>query len=79
MDGACGPEGCGRLTAAGCVERGGKKVQKVQKVQRVQRVVDCPTGNAYKVSVTGLAFPPSLARILHRMRESAKVGPWPAH
>ena len=73
MDGACGPEGCGRLTAAGCVEGGGKKVQKVQKVQRVQRVVDCPTGNAYKVSVTGFTFvspvlhdeepePPSLGR-----------------
>ena len=25
-------------------------------VQRVQRVVDCPAGNAYKISVTGLAF-----------------------
>ena len=34
----------------------GKRVQKIQKVQRVQRVVDCPAGNAYKVSVTGLAF-----------------------
>ena len=32
------------------------RVQKVQKVQRVQRVVDCPAGNAYKVSVTGLPF-----------------------
>ena len=32
------------------------RVQKVQRVQRVQRVVDCPAGNAYKVSVTGLAF-----------------------
>ena len=40
------------------------KVQRVQKVQRVrpafgrlvQRVVDCPTGNAYKVSVTGFTF-----------------------
>jgi hypothetical protein len=48
--------GWGHLTAAGCVEGGGKRVQKVQKVQRVQRVVDCPVGNAYKVSVTGLAF-----------------------
>ena len=26
------------------------------KFQRVQRVVDCPAGNAYKISVTGLAF-----------------------
>ena len=52
------PIGAGwdHLTAAGCVEGGGKRVQKVQKVQRVQRVVDCPVGNAYKVSVTGLAF-----------------------
>ena len=32
------------------------RVQKVQRVQRVQRVVDCPAGNAYKVSVTGLPF-----------------------
>ena len=55
VDGAFGPVGCGRLSAAGCVEGGGKRVQrvqKVQKVQRVQRVVDCPAGNAYKVSVT---------------------------
>ena len=36
-----------------------QRVQKVQKVQRVQRVVDCPAGNAYKVSVTGFRFPPS--------------------
>ena len=46
----------GPTASAGCVERGGKRVQKVQKVQRVQRVVDCHAGNAYKVSVTGLAF-----------------------
>ena len=52
VDGAFGPVGCGRLSAAGCVEGGGKRVQRVQKVQRVQRVVDCPAGNAYKVSVT---------------------------
>jgi hypothetical protein len=32
------------------------RVHRVQKVQRVQRVVDCPAGNAYKVSVTGLPF-----------------------
>ena len=32
------------------------RVQRVQKVQKVQRVVDCPAGNTYKVSVTGLAF-----------------------
>ena len=39
----------------------GVKVQKVQRVRPafgrlVQRVVDCPTGNAYKVSVTGFTF-----------------------
>ena len=34
----------------------GVRVQKVQKVHRVQRVADCPAGNAYKVSVTRLAF-----------------------
>ena len=33
-----------------------KGVQKVQRVQRVQRVVDCPAGNAYKISVTGFAL-----------------------
>ena len=44
----------GPPSAAGCVEGGGKRVQRVQKVHRVQRVVDCPAGNAYKVSVTGL-------------------------
>ena len=26
---------------------------------QVQRVVDCPAGNAYKVSVTEFRFPPS--------------------
>jgi hypothetical protein len=30
-----------------------------KKVQMVQRVVDCPVGNAYKVSVMGFPFPPS--------------------
>ena len=34
----------------------GVRVQKVQKVQKVQRVADCPSGNAYKVSVTDLPF-----------------------
>ena len=39
----------------------GVRVQRVRPafgrlVQRVQRVVDCPTGNAYKVRVTRLAF-----------------------
>ena len=28
------------------------RVHRVQRVQKVQRVVDCPAGNAYKVSVT---------------------------
>jgi len=55
---AAGAAGWDRLTAAGCVVWGEKRVQKVQKVQRVQRVVDCPAGNAYKVSVTEFAFPP---------------------
>ena len=45
-----GPGSEGKVMAACAV---GKRVQKVQKVQRV---VDCPAGNAYKVSVTGLAF-----------------------
>ena len=31
-----------------------KGVQKVQRVQKVQKVVDCPSGNDYKVSVTCL-------------------------
>ena len=48
-----GPGSEGKVMAACAV---GKRVQKVQKVQRVQRVVDCPAGNAYKVSVTGLVF-----------------------
>ena len=39
----------------------GVRVQKVQRVRPafgrlVQRVADCLSGNAYKVSVTGLAF-----------------------
>ena len=39
----------------------GVRVQKVQRVRPafgrlVQRVADCPSGNAYKVSVTGLTF-----------------------
>ena len=61
------PEGCGRLMAAGCVEGLRKKVLRIDGPFRAQgflsltgplapRVVDCPAGNAYKVSVTGLAF-----------------------
>ena len=42
----------------------GRRAARVQKVQRVrpafgrlaQRVADCPSGNAYKVSVTGFTF-----------------------
>jgi hypothetical protein len=50
-----------------------EKVQRVQKVQKVQRGRYRPTGDEYKVSVTGFAFvspqlhdeeqkPPSLGR-----------------
>ena len=48
-----------------------KRVQKVQKVQRVQRVVDCPVGNAYKVSVTGLAFASPVP-----LDEEQRIGAW---
>ena len=34
----------------------GRSAARVQRVRRVQRVVDCPAGNDYEVSVTGLAF-----------------------
>ena len=48
---------------------GGKK--KVQKVQRVLRVVDCPVGNANKVSVTGLAFASPVL-----LDEEQRIGAW---
>ena len=44
-------EGCGRLSAAGCV-----RFAQGATAPAALRVVDCPSGNAYKVSVTGLAF-----------------------
>ena len=60
------PEGCGRLTAAGCVEGLWKKVLRIDGPFRAQgflsltalRAEGCGLplcGNAYKVSVTGLA------------------------
>ena len=57
--GTSAPNEAGSLGSKGVVSpmeplRG--RVHRVQKVQRVQRVVDCPAGNAYKVSVTGLPF-----------------------
>jgi hypothetical protein len=57
-----GSEGSARFQQAGSkgvvspMEPLRGRVHRVQKVQRVQRVVDCPAGNAYKVSVTGLPF-----------------------
>ena len=49
------------------------RVQKVQKVLKVQRVVVSPTAMSMKPALRD--FLPDSARILHRMRESAKVGP----
>ena len=60
--GSEGSEGSARFQQAGLkgvvspMEPLRGRVHRVQKVQRVQRVVDCPAGNAYKVSVTGLPF-----------------------
>ena len=51
VDGAFGTEGCGRLTAAGCVRFAQGATAAVP-----QRVVEAPYGRKYKVSVTGLAF-----------------------
>ena len=45
------PEGCGRLMAAGCV-----RFAQGATAPAALRVVDCPSGNAYKVSVTGFTF-----------------------
>lgn len=45
------PEGCGRLSAAGCV-----RFAQGATAPAALRVADCPSGNAYKVSVTVLAF-----------------------
>ena len=64
------PEGCGGGCAASFIKKGrgsvightfGVRVQRVQRVRPafgrlVQRVVDCPSGDEYKVSVTGLTF-----------------------
>ena len=45
------PEDCGRLTAAGCV-----RFAQGATAPSALKVADCPSGNAYKVSVTGLAL-----------------------
>ena len=61
------PEGCGRLTAAGCVEGLWKKVLRIDGPFRAQgflsltalRAEGCGialTGDEYKVSVTGFTF-----------------------
>ena len=61
------PEGYGRLTAAGCVEGLRKKVLRIDGPFRAQRFLSLTAlraegcgialaGDAYKVSVTGLAF-----------------------
>ncbi len=45
------PEGYGRLMAAGCV-----RFAQGATAPAALRVVDCPSRNAYKVSVTGFTF-----------------------
>ncbi len=65
FDGAFGPEGCGggfaadfkkgRGSAAGCIERLHRFAQGATAALPL-RVADCPSGNAYKISVTGLAL-----------------------
>ena len=66
FDGAFGPEGCGSALRAQIIKKGARLRRRL--CRRVvfaslrgrqpfgSRVVDCPMGNAYKVSVTGLAF-----------------------
>ena len=56
------------------------RVQKVQRVLpassgRVQRVLYRLTAMKFYGQRYGTYYPPNTARILHRMRESAKVGP----
>ena len=67
FDGAFGPEGCGRLTAAGCVEGLREKVLKMDGPFRAQGFLSLTalwaegcgialSGDEYIVSVTGFTF-----------------------
>ena len=66
IDGALGPEGCGRLSAAGCVEGLWKRVLRMDRPDG-RRVLKFdgpsgrglwyrPQGDKYKVSATGIDF-----------------------